>query len=318
MAPRMAQRFGTISFMSDYGTSDEFVGVVKSVIRSIAADVVVVDITHDVPPYDAKAGSLTLARSAQYLCPGVVLAIVDPGVGTDRRAVAIEVGDGQSYLIGPDNGLLAPAVAMVGGATAAVELTNPEYQLEAPGPTFAGRDVFAPAAAHLCSGVPLERLGGSVAVDSLTPGLVPLSREEDGALVGEVLWVDRYGNCQVNIDPEEIADWDDDRVQLRWSGPRSGVRTARRVHAFDDLRRGQVGLVVDSYGLLAVAVARGSAADLLGLNAGDEITLAPPDDEPVEDEPSAPHHEHEDEQHGGNQHTSTDASVAVTLERRPR
>jgi S-adenosylmethionine hydrolase len=314
----MAQRFGTISFMSDYGTSDEFVGVVKSVIRSIAPDVVVVDITHDVPPYDAKAGSLTLARSAQYLCPGVVLAIVDPGVGTDRRAVAIEVGDGQSYLIGPDNGLLAPAVAMVGGATAAVELTNPEYQLEAPGPTFAGRDVFAPAAAHLCSGVPLERLGGSVAVDSLTPGLVPLSREEDGALVGEVLWVDRYGNCQVNIDPEEIADWDDDRVQLRWSGPRSGVRTARRVHAFDDLRRGQVGLVVDSYGLLAVAVARGSAADLLGLNAGDEITLAPPDDEPVEDEPSAPHHEQEDAQHRGNQGTATDASVAVTLERRPR
>lgn len=312
MAPRMAQRFDTISFMSDYGTSDEFVGVVKSVIRSISPDVVVVDITHDVPPYDAKAGSLTLARSAQYLCPGVVLAIVDPGVGTDRRAVAIEVGDGQSYLIGPDNGLLAPAVAMVGGATAAVELTNPEYQLEAPGPTFAGRDVFAPAAAHLCAGVPLEQLGGSIAVDSLTPGLVPLSRDEDGMLVGEVLWVDRYGNCQVNIDPDDIADWDG-RVQLRWSGPRSGVRTAQRVQAFDDLRRGQVGLVVDSYGLLAVAVARGSAADLLGLTAGDEITLSQPDDEPLDDDGSPPgDHARDDE------HSEDDASVPVALERRRR
>lgn len=312
MAPRMAQRFDTISFMSDYGTSDEFVGVVKSVIRSISPDVVVVDITHDVPPYDAKAGSLTLARSAQYLCPGVVLAIVDPGVGTDRRAVAIEVGDGQSYLIGPDNGLLAPAVAMVGGATAAVELTNPEYQLEAPGPTFAGRDVFAPAAAHLCAGVPLEQLGGSIAVDSLTPGLVPLSRDEDGTLVGEVLWVDRYGNCQVNIDPDDIADWDG-RVQLRWSGPRSGVRTAQRVQAFDDLRRGQVGLVVDSYGLLAVAVARGSAADLLGLTAGDEITLSQPDDEPLDDDGSPPgDHARDDE------HSEDDASVPVALERRRR
>src|SRR5690606_1353268 len=168
--PAVAPRFDTISFLSDYGTSDEFVGVVKSVIRAIEPGATVIDITHDVPPHDVKAGSLALVRAVQYLCPGVVLAVVDPGVGTDRRAVAIEVGDGQSYLVGPDNGLLAAAVGMVGGATAAVELTNPEYQLPAPGPTFAGRDVFAPAAAHLCNGVPLDALGRRLDPAELVPG----------------------------------------------------------------------------------------------------------------------------------------------------
>src|SRR4029453_8534003 len=125
----MGARLDTVSFLSDYGTSDEFVGVVHSVVRSIAPHVAVVDITHDIRPYDIKGGSLTLARSAQYLCPGVVLAIVDPGVGTDRRAVAVGGGDGQSSLVGPDNGLPAPAAGMVGGATAAVELTNADYHL---------------------------------------------------------------------------------------------------------------------------------------------------------------------------------------------
>jgi S-adenosylmethionine hydrolase len=275
----VAPRFDTISFLSDYGTSDEFVGVVKSVVRAIEPGATVIDITHDVPPYDVKAGSLALARSVQYLCPGVVLAVVDPGVGTDRRAVAIEVGDGQSYLVGPDNGLLGSAVGMVGGATAAVELTNPEYQLAAPGPSFAGRDIFAPAAAHLCAGVPLSELGDPVDPALLLPGLVPLPREEGGALIGEVLWVDRFGNCQLNVDPDEVDDWAD-RIQLRWVRPKEGSRTATRVRVYDDLATGQVGLAVDSYGLLAVVTARGSAADTLGLAAGDEIHLVRLDDGP--------------------------------------
>jgi S-adenosyl-L-methionine hydrolase (adenosine-forming) len=280
----VAPRFDTISFLSDYGTTDEFVGVVKSVIRSIAPQVTVVDITHDIQPYDLKGGALTLARSVQYLCPGVVLAVVDPGVGTDRRAVAIEVGDGQSFLVGPDNGLLASAVGMVGGATDAVELASPEYRLASPGPTFDGRDVFGPAAAHLCAGVPLDALGPRVDPAELVPGLVPLPRDENGAIVGEVLWVDRYGNCQLNIDPEQISSWGD-RVQLRWTRPQvgaavgagqpEGTRTALRVRAFDELGSGQVGLVVDSYGLLAVALSRASAADALQIAAGDELALVP-------------------------------------------
>jgi hypothetical protein len=282
----MPPRFDTISFLSDYGTSDEFVGVVKSVIRSISPETAVVDITHEIRPYDIKGGALTLARSVQYLCPGVVLAVVDPGVGTDRRAVAIEVGGGQSYLVGPDNGLLASAVGLVGGATDAVELTAAEYQLPAPGPTFAGRDVFAPAAAHLCAGVPLDALGRRVDPAELVPGIVPLPRDEEGAIVGEILWVDRFGNCQLNVDPDAVATWGD-RVQLRWTRPREGVRTAVRAASYDDLGRGQVGLVVDSYGLLAVSIPRSSAAEALSLAAGDELSLVPLGDEPDEPAPGA-------------------------------
>jgi len=263
------RRYSTISFLSDYGLVDEFVGVVKSVIRSIAPDAVVIDITHEIPPHDVRAGGLALARSAQYLAPGVVLAVVDPGVGTERRSVAVEVGDGQSVLLGPDNGLLAPAVALVGGAGRAVALTNPDYQLPAPGATFAGRDVFAPAAAHLCAGVPLDALGDPVDTATLMPGLMPLAREEEGALVAEVLWVDRFGNAQLNVDPDEARPFGD-RVELR-VGDRT--RTASVVATYRELGPGQVGLVVDSYGLLSIAVDRGSAAAELGLAPGDEVVL---------------------------------------------
>ncbi|HEX7168307.1 MAG TPA: SAM-dependent chlorinase/fluorinase, partial [Acidimicrobiales bacterium] len=151
----MGRRHDTISFLSDYGTVDEFVGVVKSVVRSLAPHVTVIDVSHEVAPHDVRGGGLTLMRSAQYLAAGVVLAVVDPGVGTARRAVAVEVAGGEAVFVGPDNGLLAPAVAMAGGADRAVELTNADYHLPAPGPTFAGRDVFGPVSAHLCNGVDL-------------------------------------------------------------------------------------------------------------------------------------------------------------------
>jgi hypothetical protein len=271
----MGRGYDTITFLSDYGSVDEFVGVVKSVIRSIAPEVVVVDLTHDVDPHDVRGAGLVLARSAQYLVPGVVLAVVDPGVGTDRRAIAVEVGGGQSILIGPDNGLLAPAVAMVGGADRAVTLTNPTFQLPAPGPTFAGRDVFAPAAAHLCTGVDLLELGESVDPSTLMPGLISISRVEDGAVIADVLWVDRYGNAQLNVDPDEVDGWGD-RIRLRFADT---VRTARRVDSYGALKTGEVGLVVDSYGLLSVSVDRGSASDELGLRAGDPVTLDPLVDE---------------------------------------
>jgi S-adenosylmethionine hydrolase len=281
----MAARFDTVTFLSDYGTGDEFVGVVHSVIRSIAPHVTVVDLTHEIPPYDVRAGSLTLGRAAQYLCAGVVLAVVDPGVGTQRRGVAVEVGGGQSYLIGPDNGLLASAVAMSGGATAVVELTNPDYQLPAPGPTFAGRDVFAPAAAHLCLGVPLADLGPEVDPLSLLPGLLPIPREEDGAVIAEVLWVDRFGNCQLNVDPAEI-DHLGSRVQLRWA---DDVRTAQRSTTYEGIEPGQVGLVVDSYGMLSVCLGRRSAAAELRMPTGTEVTLrAPADGDDVPSPASAP------------------------------
>jgi S-adenosylmethionine hydrolase len=267
----MTPRYSTVSFLSDYGLVDEFVGVVKSVIRSIAPDADVIDISHQIPPHDVRAGGLTLARSVQYLVPGVVLAVVDPGVGTDRRAVAVEVGDGESVLVGPDNGLLAPAVAMVGGATRAVSLTNPDRQLPAPGATFAGRDVFAPAAAHLCNGVELTELGDEIDPVTLLPGVLPVAYPEGQGLAAEVLWVDRFGNAQLNVDPDDLGDWGD-RIGLRIGDQ---VRTARRVAAYDELTAGEIGLVTDSYGLVSIAVPRESAATVLRLDASTAVILEP-------------------------------------------
>jgi hypothetical protein len=243
--------------------------VVKSVVRSIAPDVVVIDICHEIAPHDVRAGGLTLARSAQYLAPGVVLAVVDPGVGTSRRPVAVEVGDGDSMLVGPDNGLLAPAVAMVGGATRAFVLDRAEYHLPSPGPTFAGRDVFAPVAAQLCLGVEPTELGTEVDPATLLPGVLPVTRVEDGVLAAEVLWVDRFGNVQLNVDPDELEGVGD-RIRLRFG---EQTRSARRVTAYDELRTGEVGLLVDSYGLVSIAVPRGSAAMVLRLGTGDAVGL---------------------------------------------
>jgi S-adenosylmethionine hydrolase len=270
----MPPRFDTISFLSDYGTVDEFAGVVKAVIRDLAPHVTVIDLTHEIPPHDTRAGGLALARCIQYVPRGVVLAVVDPGVGTARRAVAVEVAGGEGVLVGPDNGMLASAAQLAGGAERAVELTNPVYQLPAPGPTFAGRDVFAPAAAHLCNGVDLAELGPLVDPGGLLPGVLPVSRVEGDKLVAEVLWVDRFGNAQLNVGPEDVEELDlGDRVSLQFDG-RS--RTAVRATAYADIPTGGVGLVVDSYGLLSIALDRRSAAAELDLAPGTEVVLMEP------------------------------------------
>ena len=269
--------FDNVWFLSDYGLEDEFVGVVKAVIRAIAPHVTVGDVTHSIPPHDLRAGALALARSMQYLTlvPAVVLAVVDPGVGSDRRAVAVEAGDAgedggpAAILVGPDNGLLASAVAMAGGARRAVSLTNDDYHLPAPGPTFAGRDIFAPAAAHLCAGVDLAELGEAVDPITLLPGIMPLSRQEDGAVTGEVLWVDRFGNIQLNVDPDDLLLMDDPLVLV--SGDKT--RTAVRARSYSDLRSGQIGLVTDSYGLVSIALDRRSASEELRIGSGDSVTI---------------------------------------------
>jgi len=276
----MALRYDTISFLSDFGHADEFVGVVHSVIRQMAPEVTVIDITHEVPPYDVRAGGLTLGRACQYLAPGVVIAVVDPGVGSARRAIAVEVGDGQSVLLGPDNGVLAAAVAIVGGATRAVWLNDPEYHLEAAGSLFDGRDVFAPVAAHLCNGVPLDQLGELIDPAGLLPGTLPISEESNGVITAEVLWVDHYGNVQLNADPGEL-DALGSIFELSVDSTAGTVRTVRRATNFTEIGTGAIGLVIDSYGALALVCNRDSAAGELSIGTGDAITLTPLDgDEP--------------------------------------
>jgi len=262
--------YDTITFLSDYGHADEFVGVVHSVIRSMAPEAAVIDLSHEIAPYDVRGGGLLLARSAPYLSPGVVVAVVDPSVGTERRAVAVEVGGGASILVGPDNGLLASAVALVGGADRVVELTETDFHLDGAGTTFDGRDIFAPVAAHLANGVPLEALGPSLDPASLLPGTLPVARFEGDELVTEVLWVDHYGNAQLNADADDLAPIGD-RVTLRIGDQR---RTAALVENFESVARGDFGLIVDSTGLLAVVASRSSAAAALGLAPGVEVLIS--------------------------------------------
>jgi S-adenosyl-L-methionine hydrolase (adenosine-forming) len=270
-----------VALLTDYGTNDEFVGVLKSVIIDAAPHARVTDISHGVAPFDVRGGSLMLARAVQYVPKGIIIAVVDPGVGTSRRAIAVEVAGGDGVLIGPDNGLLAPAVAMAGGAERAFELSNTSLHLEAPGATFAGRDIFAPVAAFLVNGGHIEDVGAQLDVDSLMPGLVPLPSEVNDESFGagvkcEVTWVDTFGNCQLNVGADDVAHMPSAlRVVLG-----DEVRRASIVRTYADIQTGALGMVIDSYGMLALSMDRSSAAQSLRLGVTDEVRLFPYGDEP--------------------------------------
>jgi S-adenosylmethionine hydrolase len=261
-----------ISFLSDFGRADEFVGVVHGVIARIAPEVRVLDVGHDFPRGNVRAGALALVRAVQYMPPGVFLAVIDPGVGTERRPIAARTEWG--VFIGPDNGLLAPAVAMVGGADKIVALENPELVLPSSGVTFDGRDRFAPAAAVIASGqAQFEDLGTEVPPDSVTPLMIPLVEHDEGAVRGEVLWMDHFGNAQSNISPDD----------LEMVGVRPGEDVVMRigavehqlswVNAYGDVAMGEGLLHVDSYGQMAVAVRGGRADEDYPLEEGIAVTL---------------------------------------------
>jgi S-adenosyl-L-methionine hydrolase (adenosine-forming) len=218
-----------------------------------------------VPRGDVRAGALMLLRAVQYLPPGVCMAVVDPGVGGSRRAVAAETSWG--HFVGPDNGLLAPAVAMVGGATRVVSLESEEFRLPRDGVTFDGRDVFAPATAVLASGeATLDDLGPDVDPDSLTPLLLPLVDHRGAVVDGEVWWIDAFGNAQTNVSPEDLALAGiraGDTVMVRIGG------TRRELPWRETYGEGGSGVVhVDSYGMMAIAVAGGRADEEYGISIG--------------------------------------------------
>lgn len=263
-----------ISLLTDYGLQDEFVGVLKSVIADMAPHARITDLTHGIPPFDVRAGSLALARAVQYVPAGIVIAVVDPGVGSTRRAIAVEVAGGNGIFLGPDNGLLASGIAMAGGADRAFELTNTELHLNAPGTTFAGRDVFAPVAAFLANGGALEDVGREIDTASVMPGLVPVASDESHPAYGnglrtEVTWVDAFGNCQLNVGPDDVQQFGSTlRLVIG-----DDVRSARVVSHYADIDGGAIGAVIDSYGMLALSVDRGSAAESLRLSAGDAVLV---------------------------------------------
>ncbi len=263
-------RFSTLSFLSDYGLRDGYVGAIHSVVRSLAPDVTVIDITHQIAPYDVKGGGLALARSVAHLAPGVVLANVNPAAKVAGKPVAIEVADGESYLVGPNNGLLAPAVAMVGGATAAVTLDAEKYHLASIGSVSPGRDILAPAAAQLCLGTPLASLGSALDVAKLFPAVMPVSElSEDGSLSTQVLWIDRYGNVQLNVDPQQVADWPEQAL-LTVGGKEHSVT---RVADVSELPTTGLAMLADSYGLLSIVSNRMSAAEILEVDEDAAVVL---------------------------------------------
>jgi S-adenosylmethionine hydrolase len=264
-------RYNTISLLTDYGVVDESVGVVRSVIRSITPAVTVIDITHGITQFDVRAGAVALVRAANYMVPGVVIADVDAAGGRTRRAIAVEVGDGESVLIGPDNGLLAPIVNHVGGARRVVELTEAVYHLTSPAPTFSGRDVFAPSAAHLCAGIDLTELGPPIDPHDLVPAVIPFCAEKDGVVTGDVLSVDHYGNVHTNVSPEHLSLFQDDaKVQVS-THAKTAVIPA--VSTFADVAEHEAAFLVDAAGLIAFVVNQGSAARFLGVGSGDTFTV---------------------------------------------
>lgn len=268
-----------ISFLSDFGHEDEFVGVVHGVIARIAPEVRVIDIGHDFPRGDIQTASLALLRAIQYLPDGVALAVVDPGVGTERPAIAARTPWG--FFVGPDNGVLAAAVAMVGGADLIVAIENEEYRLPAEGATFHGRDVFGPAAAVLASGeAEIGDLGPEVDPGLVVPMMIPLVEEDAfGAVNGEVLWVDHFGNAQTNVSPADLAS-----IGLEPRGDvgvmiSGGEHRLPWVEAYAHVPHGEALLHVDSYGQVAIAVRDGRADDEFGLVVRTAVTFRRPDAE---------------------------------------
>jgi S-adenosyl-L-methionine hydrolase (adenosine-forming) len=289
----------TVFFLSDFGTEDEFAGVVHAVIAARAPGTTVIDLTHHIPPFDVRAGSHALVRAVPHLGPGVVLGVVDPGVGTARRGIGLEValaaGTTLSF-VGPDNGLLIAAAEAVAEAPVAraVELARPPASPER-GPTFDGRDLFGPAAAALCTGTALGELGEPVDPDSLVRligGVVEEGRLRDGraCLRTEVTWVDRFGNLQLAATVADarvagipltghvemaarIESGREDPDGLPPSLVPDGTRL-RCVDAFGQLQQGEFGLLVDANGHLAVVAGEASAARWLNVTAGELLVLA--------------------------------------------
>jgi S-adenosylmethionine hydrolase len=261
-----------VTFLSDFGLKDDFVGTCHGVMKRIAPEVQIIDITHGIPPQAVLQGALVLANTIEFMPVGVHLAIVDPGVGGPRRPLALEDAEGRRY-VGPDNGLLLPA-AQKAGIVAAHELANPAYALETISRTFHGRDLFSPAAAHLARGVTLAELGPPLDPDGLVTLDIPKPVIGPGRIEATMLYVDSFGNIALNLtrdDVEGIGIVSGARVELELVGERYYAVMAR---TFVDARPGDVILYEDSYRNMSVAISRGSAARMLRASPGQRIGIA--------------------------------------------
>ena len=262
-----------ITFLTDFGLQDDFVGVCHGVIARIAPDASVLDITHGIPPQAILQGAFVLANTVPYMPKAVHLAVIDPEVGGDRRAIAIRTFDGRAF-VGPDNGLLIPA-AEAAGIEAAHELTDERYRLERVSRTFHARDIFAPAAAHLAAGVGLAELGAPLDPATLVRLPIPEPEVDAGRLRATVLAVDRFGNVQLNVRREHvdaIGLGRGDRVELVLE---LEAYYAVVADTFADAASGELILFEDSYGAYAIAISGGDASALTAAGPGDAIRISP-------------------------------------------
>ncbi|MGB0120587.1 MAG: SAM-dependent chlorinase/fluorinase [Solirubrobacterales bacterium] len=263
-----------ITFLTDFGVEDEFSGVCRAVIDRFDPEIRVIDVTHGINPGDVRRGALALAALVHYSAPAVHLAVVDPGVGTDRRALALCAGD--HFLVGPDNGLLVPAADRLGGADRAFEISESPARLVPTHRTFHGRDIFSPVAAELARGLPPEELGIEIDASSLVTLDFPEPSLDSGLLVAHVLAHDRYGNLALNVGPELILQSflkDGASVTVEAGGSRIGEMPFGS--AFGEVETGSPILFPDSSGSLALAVNGGSAAKKFDLAPDDELLIRP-------------------------------------------
>lgn len=264
---------GPVVFVSDLGLRDEFVGVCHLVIARIAPGVRVVDLTHGVPPQDVRAGAIALADCMAYAGPtAVALGVVDPGVGTARRAIAAATAAGPT-LVGPDNGLLSLAWKALGGATAAIELDLAAIGAAKVSAVFHGRDVFAPAAGHLAAGMPLASLGSAIDPAGLVAITIDDAEVQAGSVHGSVLDVDRFGNIRLNVRPADLDAAGFDVGHDVEVATAAGSIRARRVLVYSDVGPGEYGMLVDAWDWVSVIRFEASAAAGMGVVHGDPVWI---------------------------------------------
>lgn len=270
-----------ITFLTDYGVTDDFAGVCRAVIARIAPGTEVIDISHGIGRHDVREGAAVLADAVPYAPAGVHLAVVDPGVGGPRRAVAVRVerngpdGVEEHFFVGPDNGLLPPAIDLLGAPTEAVDISDSKFQLEHPFATFHGRDLFAPVAAELAKGTPLGETGEAIDPASLERQPASRPRLEQLRAFAHAERIDGFGNISLDLAREDL-----NRHPLAGAarvsvGSRKRRRTATRASAFDDVRDGGFLFYEDSSGRMAIAVNRGDASEVLDIRVGDVVELEP-------------------------------------------
>ncbi len=265
-----------VTLLTDYGLAGSFVGVLHGVIAGICPQARVIDLSHGVGRQDVRGGAVTLAQAIPYMPVGVHVAIVDPTVGSARRAVVIETRDGRLF-VGPDNGLLWPAVEASGGPVRAVEISRSPWRMEPVSATFHGRDIFAPVAAHLASGAPLARAGDELACHGLERLTIAGPRMHAGEMIATVAGVDTFGNVQLAAGAEDLSALGvrpGDSVRI--TAPVGAGQVATVARSFADVAPGQALIFLDSAGRLAIALNLADAAARLGLREGDEVRLSAP------------------------------------------